>query len=42
MSPKLSPPSIGDVMADKDNAIDSRYHLSAATSHQLNKVLKNK
>ncbi|HEY4794073.1 MAG TPA: cytochrome b, partial [Mycobacterium sp.] len=38
MSPKLSPPSIGDVMADQGNAIDSRYHLSAATRRQLNKV----
>ncbi len=38
MSPKLSPPSIGDVLADQGNAIDSRYHLSAATRRQLNKV----
>src|ERR1700736_3302048 len=38
MSPKLSPPKIGDVMADQGNAIDSRYHLSAATRRQLNKV----
>src|ERR1700735_1580926 len=38
MSPKLSPPSIGDVMADQGNAIDSGYHLSAATRRQLNKV----
>src|ERR1700730_3834764 len=38
MSPKLSPPSIGDVMADQGNAIDSRYHLSAATRRQLDKV----
>src|SRR5271155_1665373 len=38
MSPKLSPPNIGDVMAGQGNAIDSRYHLSAATRRQLNKV----
>ena len=38
MSPKLSPPSIGDVMAGQGNAVDSRYHLSAATRRQLNKV----
>ena len=38
MSPKLSPPSIGEIMADQGNAIDSRYHLSAATRRQLNKV----
>ena len=38
MSPKLSPPSIGEIMADQGNAVDSRYHLSAATRRQLNKV----
>src|SRR6202451_1740008 len=38
MSPKLSPPSIGDVMAGQGIAVDSRYHLSAATRRQLNKV----
>src|SRR5258707_4862841 len=38
MSPKLSPPSIGDVMAGQGNAVDSRYHLSAATRRELNKV----
>ena len=38
MSPKLSPPSIGDVLAGQGNAVDSRYHLSAAVRRQLNKV----
>src|ERR1700739_39209 len=38
MSPKLSPPSIGEIMADQGNAVDSRYHLAAATRRQLNKV----
>ena len=38
MSPKLSPPSIGDVLARQGEDIDSRYHLSAATRRQLNKV----
>src|SRR3954451_25269700 len=38
MSPKLSPPSIGEVMADQGEAIDSRYHPSAAVRRQLNKV----
>jgi ubiquinol-cytochrome c reductase cytochrome b subunit len=38
MSPKLSPPSIGDVLAGQGDAVDSRYHLSAATRRQLNKV----
>src|ERR1700759_3001891 len=38
MSPKLSPPSVGEIMADQGNAVDSRYHLSAATRRQLNKV----
>jgi len=41
MSPKLSPPKppkIGDVLAGQGNAIDSRYHPSAAVRRQLNKV----
>jgi quinol---cytochrome-c reductase cytochrome b subunit len=38
MSPKLSPPSVGDVLAGQGNAIDSRYHPSAAVRRQLNKV----
>jgi quinol---cytochrome-c reductase cytochrome b subunit len=38
MSPKLSPPKIGDVLAKQGEDIDSRYHLSAATRRQLNKV----
>jgi len=41
MSPKLSPPalpSIGDVLAGQGNAVDSRYHPSAAVRRQLNKV----
>src|ERR1700744_4674518 len=38
MSPKLSPPSIGEIMADQGNAVDSRYHLAGATRRQLNKV----
>src|ERR1700739_4853057 len=38
MSPKLSPPSIGEIMAGQGNAVDSRYHPSAAVRRQLNKV----
>src|SRR6202000_401939 len=38
MSPKLSPPNIGDVLAQQGDAIDSRYHPSAAVRRQLNKV----
>jgi ubiquinol-cytochrome c reductase cytochrome b subunit len=41
MSPKLSPPKppkIGDVLAGQGNAVDSRYHPSAAVRRQLNKV----
>jgi ubiquinol-cytochrome c reductase cytochrome b subunit len=38
MSPKLSPPKIGDVLAGQGEAIDTRYHPSAAVRRQLNKV----
>jgi ubiquinol-cytochrome c reductase cytochrome b subunit len=38
MSPKLSPPKIGDVLAQQGEDIDSRYHPSAAVRRQLNKV----
>jgi ubiquinol-cytochrome c reductase cytochrome b subunit len=38
MSPKLSPPNIGDVLARQGDDIDSRYHPSAAVRRQLNKV----
>jgi len=38
MSPKLSPPKIGDVLARQGEDIDSRYHPSAAVRRQLNKV----
>jgi len=38
MSPQLSPPSVGDVLAGQGNAVDSRYHPSAAVRRQLNKV----
>src|SRR3984885_11414982 len=38
MSPKLSPPKIGDVLARQGQDIDSRYHPSAAVRRQLNKV----
>jgi ubiquinol-cytochrome c reductase cytochrome b subunit len=38
MSPKLSPPSVGDILAGQGNAVDSRYHPSAAVRRQLNKV----
>src|SRR6202012_4483637 len=38
MSPKLSPPNIGDVLARQGEDIDSRYHPSAAVRRQLNKV----
>jgi ubiquinol-cytochrome c reductase cytochrome b subunit len=38
MSPNLSPPKIGDVLARQGEDIDSRYHPSAAVRRQLNKV----
>jgi ubiquinol-cytochrome c reductase cytochrome b subunit len=38
MSPKLSPPKIGDVLARQGEDIDTRYHPSAAVRRQLNKV----
>jgi ubiquinol-cytochrome c reductase cytochrome b subunit len=38
MSPKLSPPKIGDVLASQGEAVDTRYHPSAAVRRQLNKV----
>jgi ubiquinol-cytochrome c reductase cytochrome b subunit len=38
MSPKLSPPKIGDVLAKQGEDIDTRYHPSAAVRRQLNKV----
>jgi ubiquinol-cytochrome c reductase cytochrome b subunit len=38
MSPKLSPPKIGDVLAQQGEDVDSRYHPSAAVRRQLNKV----
>lgn len=38
MSPKLSPPKIGDVLARQGEDVDSRYHPSAAVRRQLNKV----
>jgi ubiquinol-cytochrome c reductase cytochrome b subunit len=38
MSPNLSPPKIGDVLAQQGEDIDSRYHPSAAVRRQLNKV----
>ncbi|OBG72018.1 MULTISPECIES: cytochrome bc complex cytochrome b subunit [unclassified Mycobacterium] len=38
MSPKLSPPKIGDIMARQGEGVDSRYHPSAAVRRQLNKV----
>ncbi|WP_264991144.1 hypothetical protein, partial [Mycobacterium kiyosense] len=38
MSPKLSPPKIGDVLAAQGEGIDTRYHPSAAVRRQLNKV----
>jgi ubiquinol-cytochrome c reductase cytochrome b subunit len=38
MSPQLSPPKIGDVLAQQGEDIDSRYHPSAAVRRQLNKV----
>ena len=38
MSPQLSPPKIGDVLARQGEDIDSRYHPSAAVRRQLNKV----
>ncbi|SPM32097.1 cytochrome b [Mycobacterium terramassiliense] len=38
MSPKLSPPKIGDILARQGEDIDTRYHPSAAVRRQLNKV----
>ena len=38
MSPKLSPPNVGDLLVRQGNDIDSRYHPSAAVRRQLNKV----
>ncbi|MCV7104135.1 cytochrome bc1 complex cytochrome b subunit [Mycobacterium palustre] len=38
MSPKLSPPKIGDVLARQGEDVDTRYHPSAAVRRQLNKV----
>jgi ubiquinol-cytochrome c reductase cytochrome b subunit len=38
MSPKLSPPKIGDILAQQGEDVDSRYHPSAAVRRQLNKV----
>lgn len=38
MSPKLSPPKLGDVLARQGEDIDTRYHPSAAVRRQLNKV----
>ncbi len=38
MSPKFSPPKIGDVLARQGEDIDTRYHPSAALRRQLNKV----
>src|SRR6195256_2147302 len=38
MSPKFSPPKIGDVLAKQGEDIDTRYHPSAAVRRQLNKV----
>src|ERR1700759_4524846 len=38
MSPKLSPPKIGDVLARQGEDVDSRYRPSAAVRRQLNKV----
>src|SRR4030088_1291011 len=38
MSPKFSPPKIGDVLAKQGEYIDTRYHPSAAVRRQLNKV----
>ena len=38
MSPKLSPPKIGDVLAKQGEDIDTRYHPSGAVRRQLNKV----
>ncbi|MGH3676882.1 MAG: cytochrome bc1 complex cytochrome b subunit [Mycobacterium sp.] len=39
MNPKLpKPPKLADIAADQGDAIDSRYHPSAAVRRQLNKV----
>src|SRR5215470_19684266 len=38
MSPKFSPPKIGDVLARQGDDIDTRYHPSASLRRQLNKV----
>jgi len=38
MSPKLAKPNLADIAAAQGDAIDSRYHPSAAVRRQLNKV----
>src|ERR1700759_1342880 len=38
MSPKLSPPKIGDVLAHQGEMVETRYPPSAAVRRQLNKV----
>jgi ubiquinol-cytochrome c reductase cytochrome b subunit len=38
MSPKLAKPNMADIAAAQGDAIDSRYHPSAAVRRQLNKV----
>src|SRR5947209_18963876 len=38
MSPKLPKPNLAEIAAGQGEAIDSRYHPSAAVRRQLNKV----
>src|SRR6202790_3152206 len=38
MSPKLSPPNLGEIAADQGEAMDSRYHLAAGVRRQIKKV----
>ena len=38
MSPKLPKPNLAEIAAEQGDAIDSRYHPSAAVRRQLNKV----
>src|SRR3979411_1362267 len=38
MSPTLPKPNLAEIAAAQGDAIDSRYHPSAAMRHQLNKV----
>ena len=38
MSPKLKPPSLGEIAAEQGEAMDQRYHLASGMKRQINKV----